>query len=87
MKETEKFDFNDKELKETPVKIKKFRALIESTKKQDQEKAKLQNAKGKFTARERLQYLLDENSFFEIHSLVETRCQDFGLKEKHLVFF
>ena len=54
MKETEKFDFNDKELKETPAKIKKFRALIESTKKQDQEKAKLQNSKGKFTARERL---------------------------------
>lgn len=84
MKDTEKFDLNDKELKETPLKIKKFRALMEETKKQDQEKAKLQNEKGKFTARERLQYLLDENSFFEIHSLVETRCQDFGLKEKHL---
>ena len=84
MKDTEKFDLNDKELKETPEKIKKFRELIESTTKQDKEKAKLQNEKGKFTARERLQYLLDENSFFEIHSLVETRCQDFGLKEKHL---
>ncbi|MBQ3933567.1 MAG: methylmalonyl-CoA carboxyltransferase, partial [Elusimicrobiaceae bacterium] len=68
MKDTEKFDLNDKELKETPEKIKKFRALIENTTKQDKEKAKLQNEKGKFTARERLQYLLDENSFFEIHS-------------------
>ena len=48
MKDTEKFDLNDKELKETPEKIKKFRDLIESTTKQDKEKAKLQNEKGKF---------------------------------------
>ena len=39
MKDTEKFDLNDKELKETPEKIKKFRELIENTTKQDKEKA------------------------------------------------
>ena len=36
MKDTEKFDLNDKELKETPEKIKKFRELIENTTKKKQ---------------------------------------------------
>jgi len=42
-----------------------------------------QKAKGKFTARERIQYLLDEGSFQETDLLVSTRCPDFGLREKN----
>ena len=41
-----------------------------------------QRAKGKFTARERINYLVDEGSFQETDQLVSTRCADFGLKEK-----
>ena len=40
-----------------------------------------QHAKGKMTARERLEMLLDEGSFQEIDSLVEHRCRDFGMDQ------
>ncbi|MDR1684605.1 MAG: acyl-CoA carboxylase subunit beta [Elusimicrobiota bacterium] len=64
--------------------IKKYRAVITSAKTEPEDKVKAQHDKGKFTARERLHYLLDENSFYEIRSLVETRNTDFGLKDKHI---
>jgi len=38
-----------------------------------------QHAKGKLTARERLDVLLDENSFEEWDMFVEHRCSDFGM--------
>jgi len=41
-----------------------------------------QHEKGKLTARERIDLLLDEGSFEEVDMLVQHRCQDFGL-EKH----
>jgi len=41
-----------------------------------------QHAKGKLTARERLQVLLDEGSFREYDQLVEHRCSDFGMEKK-----
>jgi propionyl-CoA carboxylase beta chain len=40
-----------------------------------------QHAKGKLTARERLDTLLDDGSFQEIDSLVEHRCRDFGMDQ------
>ena len=39
-------------------------------------------AKGKLTARERVEVLLDTNSFEEIGLYVEHRCNDFGMEEK-----
>ncbi|HAM36716.1 MAG TPA: methylmalonyl-CoA carboxyltransferase [Elusimicrobia bacterium] len=42
-----------------------------------------QKAKGKFTARERIHYLLDEGSFQETDLLVTTQATDFGLKDKN----
>eukprot|EP00700_Malawimonas_jakobiformis_P003812 EC726732.1.p1 GENE.EC726732.1~~EC726732.1.p1 ORF type:complete len:245 (+),score=79.02 EC726732.1:27-737(+) len=43
-----------------------------------------QHKKGKLTARERLELLLDEGSFNEIDALVEHRCADFGMgKQKY----
>ncbi|WP_428897951.1 propionyl-CoA carboxylase beta chain [Parelusimicrobium proximum] len=48
------------------------------------EREKAQREKGKFTARERIEYLLDEGSFFEIKTLVESNCTDFGIKDKHI---
>jgi propionyl-CoA carboxylase beta chain len=40
-----------------------------------------QHARGKLTARERLQALLDEHSFEEIDIYVEHRCIDFGMEK------
>lgn len=41
-----------------------------------------QHAKGKLTARERIDLLLDEGSFEEIGMFVTHRCSDFGMQEK-----
>ena len=44
-----------------------------------------QHKKGKLTARERIDLLLDENSFVELDMFVRHRCKDFGLdKESYL---
>ncbi len=40
-----------------------------------------QHAKGKLTARERIDVFLDENSFEEWDMFVEHRCTDFGMQE------
>ncbi len=48
------------------------------------EKIEAQKKRGKFTARERIAYLLDEGSFQEIGLLMESRCTDFGIKDKHI---
>ncbi len=39
-----------------------------------------QHAKGKLTARERLEVLLDEGSFEELDMYVEHNCTDFGME-------
>ena len=41
-----------------------------------------QHAKGKLTARERLEILLDEGSFEEIDMYVEHNCVDFGMADQ-----
>jgi propionyl-CoA carboxylase beta chain len=41
-----------------------------------------QHAKGKLTARERLEVLLDEGSFEEWGMFVEHRCSDFGMEQQ-----
>ena len=43
-----------------------------------------QHDKGKLTARERLEILLDEGSFEEIGMFVEHRCSDFGMEDKKI---
>lgn len=43
-----------------------------------------QHAKGKLTARERLEILLDEGSFEEYDIYVEHRCNEFGMNEKKI---
>ncbi|MBK8678949.1 MAG: acyl-CoA carboxylase subunit beta [Sphingobacteriales bacterium] len=44
-----------------------------------------QHEQGKLTARERLQILLDENSFEEIGQLVQHRCSDFGMETQQFL--
>jgi propionyl-CoA carboxylase beta chain len=43
-----------------------------------------QHEKGKLTARERLEVLLDPGSFREVDQLVEHQCADFGMEEQHI---
>ena len=49
-----------------------------------QKRIDAQHAKGKLTARERLDILLDEDSFEEIDMYVEHNCVDFGMDEQHI---
>ncbi|OQM45030.1 methylmalonyl-CoA carboxyltransferase [Anoxybacillus sp. UARK-01] len=46
------------------------------------DKIEKQHAKGKLTARERIDLLLDEGSFVELNPFMEHRCTDFGLEGK-----
>ena len=43
-----------------------------------------QHARGKLTARERLDLLLDEGSFEEFDMFVEHRCTDFGMEKTEI---
>lgn len=45
-------------------------------------KIEMQHEKGKLTARERIEVLLDPESFKEIGLFVEHRCQNYGMKNK-----
>jgi propionyl-CoA carboxylase beta chain len=49
-----------------------------------QKRIDAQHAKGKLTARERLELLLDEGSFEEWDMFVEHRCTDFGMAEQKI---
>ncbi|MEE8351422.1 MAG: acyl-CoA carboxylase subunit beta [Rhodospirillales bacterium] len=49
-----------------------------------QKRIDTQHSKGKLTARERLELLLDPGSFEEWDMFVEHRCSDFGMQEKSI---
>ena len=49
------------------------------------EKIEKQHAKGKLTAWERIELLVDEDSFIELDDFVQTRCIDFGLDKKRFL--
>ena len=49
-----------------------------------QKRIDAQHSKGKLTARERLDLLLDEDSFEEWDMLVEHRCTDFDMDQQHI---
>ncbi len=50
-----------------------------------QERVEKQHKKGKLTARERVELLLDEGTFEEIGMLVEHRCNDFGIASEQFL--
>ena len=50
-----------------------------------QKRIDTQHAKGKLTARERIDVLLDPDSFEEWDTFVEHRCKDFGMAENSIV--
>lgn len=49
-----------------------------------QDRIEQQHAKGKMTARERIDYLLDKDTFQEIDKFVVHRCYDFGMEKKKI---
>ncbi|WP_346034045.1 acyl-CoA carboxylase subunit beta, partial [Erythrobacter westpacificensis] len=49
-----------------------------------QKRIDAQHAKGKLTARERLDVLLDEGSFEELYTYVEHDCVDFGMQDQKI---
>ncbi|WP_022729280.1 acyl-CoA carboxylase subunit beta [Fodinicurvata sediminis] len=49
-----------------------------------EKRVEAQHAKGKLTARERIEVLLDEGSFEEYDMFVEHRCNDFGMDEQRI---
>ena len=49
-----------------------------------QKRIDAQHAKGKLSARERLDLLLDEGSFEEWDMFVEHRCADFGMQDNKI---
>lgn len=64
-------------------KIAELRAKREAAKLGGGEKRiEAQHSKGKMTARERIDFLLDADSFEEFDMFVEHRCQDFGMDLK-----
>ncbi len=50
-----------------------------------QKRIDAQHGKGKLTARERIHFLLDDNSFEEIGMLVQHRCNDFGMDQQRIL--
>src|SRR6195256_4324405 len=48
------------------------------------ERRERQHREGKLAARERIELLLDENTFEEIDKLVEHRCRDFGMDQQNI---
>ncbi|MDP2423512.1 MAG: acyl-CoA carboxylase subunit beta [Bacteroidales bacterium] len=66
--------------------LEKIKQLIELREKAKQgggeNRIEAQHAKGKYTARERIEMLLDEGSFEEYDMFVTHRCRDFGLEDQ-----
>lgn len=62
-------------------KLREFREIKKSGK-LDKEDIKKQHDKGKLTVWERLDILLDEDSFIEFDEFVETSCHDYDLQKK-----
>jgi propionyl-CoA carboxylase beta chain len=48
------------------------------------ERIQKQHAKGKLTARERIDILIDEGTFEELDTFVEHRAVDFGMEEQKI---
>ncbi len=49
-----------------------------------EKRIEIQHKKGKLTARERLQYLFDQDSFVEVNTLVEAQDSGFGMNQKRI---
>ncbi|MBF0444536.1 MAG: acyl-CoA carboxylase subunit beta [Magnetococcales bacterium] len=65
--------------------IKKFEALrAEAALGGGPKRIKSQHERGKLTAREAIEVLLDEGSFEELDTFIRHRCNEFGMDEQHI---
>jgi len=70
----------------TKEKIEELKKWAEAAKQGGgKERIKKQHSKGKLSARERLDILLDENSFVEFDRFVTHRCTDFDMEKKKIL--
>src|SRR5688572_16521323 len=74
--------------KQQPAKLSKLDQLRERERRAEDgggaARVEKQHAAGKMTARERVEFLLDDDTFQEFDKLVEHRSRDFGLdQQKH----
>src|SRR2546427_8289654 len=73
--------------KQQPAKLSKLDQLREREQRAEEgggeARVEKQHAAGKMTARERIDFLLDENTFQEFDKLVVHRSRDFGRSEEH----
>jgi acetyl-CoA carboxylase carboxyltransferase component len=67
---------------DTEHKIEQFRELARRASSDDPAAAERQHARGKLTARERIDLLLDPGSFVEFDALAQHRSYNFGLEER-----
>ncbi|MBI2651677.1 acyl-CoA carboxylase subunit beta [Candidatus Woesearchaeota archaeon] len=58
--------------------------MTKNTPKKDKEAIKMQREKGKLTAKERIELLVDKGSFVEVNEFMELRSHDYGLQEKKM---
>src|SRR5437899_10549600 len=49
------------------------------------QRSERQHKEGKMSARERIDFLLDEGTFEELDKFVAHRCQDFGMAEQKII--
>jgi propionyl-CoA carboxylase beta chain len=77
-------DINVEQAQETPVE--RLRRMREkSLEGGGPERIATQHAKGKLTARERIDLLIDEGSFVEIDRFKTHRCTDFGMQKQQIL--
>ncbi len=74
-----------KKVRVVPESLRKFREIREAAEAGGPpDKVEAQKKRGKLTARERIAYLVDEGTFQELGLLMESRCTDFGIRDKHI---
>ena len=56
--------------------------MAKNNSKEDKELAKMQHDKGKLTARERIDLLLDKGTFTELDELIELTSHNYDLQQK-----
>ena len=71
---------NSLQVKET-LKKKREQLLVAG----GQKRIDAQHKKGRLTARERVEVLLDQNSFIEYDAFMEHRCTDFGMEKEKII--
>src|SRR5256714_14965383 len=80
---TSRYNSPTMNLEQKLAELKKRDALAEEG--GGKERRERQHKEGKMSARERIEFLLDEGTFEELDKMVTHRCQDFGMAEQKII--